>query len=271
MRLRALVIGIVAAVAAGPLGATAAPAAVAPQVARLTAVRAAAHPGYDRLVFEFAGPLPAVHSVTWVSRVTKDPSGLPVTLGGRALLHVVFDAATAHTGTGAPTYAGTLPTSFDLPILRSVKQAGDFENVLSFGVGLWQKSHYHAFTLTGPSRLVIDLTVTAGHPRRLTEVDNGRLVYLRVGQQTTVALRTCVSCGYSWHVAGAPDRAVVRILDASVVPLPHPSGVVGSPSESRWTLQASGVGRTTLLLYERSPAREAPPVARYLLRFTVSR
>ena len=36
-------------------------------------------------------------------------------------------------------------------------QAGDFESVLSFGVGVARTEPFHVFTLTRPSRVVIDL------------------------------------------------------------------------------------------------------------------
>ena len=246
------------------------PPAAAQPVAALSAVRAAAHAGQDRLVFQFAGPLPRVHSVAWVSKVVEDPSGKPLALAGRAFLRVVFRPATALSGTGATTYAGALPTLFDLPALRSLKRAGDFEDVLSFGVGLWQKVPLHVFTLTSPSRLVIDMAIPPGGPGRLDEIDNGRLVYLSQGQKVNVALRTCTDCGYSWRVAMAPNPKVVRILGATVAPLPHPSGIVGFPSESRWALQATGPGLSTLKLYELRPGRPASPAGRYLLRFIVA-
>jgi predicted secreted protein len=183
---------------------------------------------------------------------------------------VRFTPATAHTATGAPTFEGTLPSLFGLPVLRSVKEAGDFEAVLSFGVGLWDKVPFHAFTLTGPSRLVIDFTVPSGGPGRLDEVDNGRLVYLRVSQQVVVALKTCVSCGYSWQLATAPNAGVMRIVTKSVVALPHPAGAVGFPYESRWVLRAAGTGQTSMLLREMGPGRGRAAVARYSLRFTVT-
>lgn len=249
-------------------GGGAASAASAPTVPQLSAVRAAAHPGFDRLVFQFNGPVPA-YALHWVPTVTQDPSGLPVPLGGKAFLHVVFPSATAHTATGQPTYAGTLPTRFDLPVLRSVRTAGDFENVLSFGVGVWQKTALHAYTLTAPSRLVIDIAVPSG-PGPLSELDNGRLVYLHVGQHAFVQLRTCVSCGYTWRIASAPSPLMLRPQWSNVVPLPHPAGMVGFPYESQWMMLAVGPGYTTLWLYEYPPQPGAAPVARYLLRFTIA-
>ncbi|MGC8627364.1 MAG: protease inhibitor I42 family protein [Acidimicrobiales bacterium] len=121
-----------------------------------------------------------------------------------------------------------------------------------------------------PSRLVIGAAVSAGRPVRFTEADNGRLVHLLTGQKLTVLLRTCTDCGYSWKVAIAPDRSVVRVIRTTLLPLPHPRGIVGYPWESTWVLQATGPGLSVLKLYELPPGRPAPPVAQYLLRFAVA-
>ena len=136
-------------------GTLSAPVAPVP-VARLAAVRVGAHPTFDRLVFQFYGALPPRRSVTWVPQVVQDGSGKVLHLGGRVYLRVVVQPAVAHTASGRPTWAGTIPSRLDFRVLRSVKLAGDYENVLSFGVGLWQKVPLHVFTLAGPPRLVID-------------------------------------------------------------------------------------------------------------------
>jgi len=51
--------------------------ATAPAVPTLTQVRAGHHLGYDRLVFQFSGGVPAQHSARYVSQVIADASGLP--------------------------------------------------------------------------------------------------------------------------------------------------------------------------------------------------
>jgi hypothetical protein len=43
------------------------------------------------------------------------------------------------------------------PNLRQVKGAGDFEGVVSFGLGLRHKAGFRVFRLTGPTRIVIDV------------------------------------------------------------------------------------------------------------------
>ena len=47
--------------------------------------------------------------------------------------------------------------TYALPGLIQVVKAGDFESVLSFGVGVARAAPIHMFTLTNPSRVVIDV------------------------------------------------------------------------------------------------------------------
>jgi hypothetical protein len=127
-----------------------------PQVATLVDVRAAQHPTYDRLVFEFAGPLPTGYDVRFVSQIVEDGSGAPVPMVGEALLRVRFTTAVGHDDSGQVTF-GARRRTFALPNLIQVNESGDFEAVLSFGVSLAQATLFTAFTLTDPSRVVIDI------------------------------------------------------------------------------------------------------------------
>ena len=130
--------------------------ATAPVVPTLTQISAAHHPGFDRLVFQFSGPVPAQHSARYVSQVSADPSGLPVNVVGSATLLVRFSPAAGHNAQGTVTY-GAARRTYALPGLVQVVNAGDFESVLSFGVGVARAAPFHIFTLTKPSRVVIDV------------------------------------------------------------------------------------------------------------------
>ena len=134
----------------------AAAATAAPVVPTLIQISAAHHPGFDWLVFQFKGGLPAQRSARYVSGMTADPSGLPVSVVGSALLQVTFSPATGHNGQGLVTYGPTQRT-YPLPELIQVVKAGDFESVLSFGVGLAKAEPFRMYTLTNPSRVVIDV------------------------------------------------------------------------------------------------------------------
>ena len=123
----------------------------------LVAIRAAHHTGHDRLVFQFSGRLPAHRSVRYVSRVIGDPSGKVVRVSGSARLLVRFFAASGHKANGQSSY-GPARRTFALPGFIQVANAGDFEAVLRFGVGVAKRERFKVFTLANPSRFVIDLS-----------------------------------------------------------------------------------------------------------------
>jgi len=123
----------------------------------LVAIRAAHHQGFDRIVFEFRGGLPAERSVRYVRQVIADPSGKRVSVAGSARLLVRFFAANGHDQNGHVSF-GALRRTYALPGVIQVVNAGDFEAVLTFGVGVARREPVHMFTLTRPRRVVIDIT-----------------------------------------------------------------------------------------------------------------
>lgn len=153
----AVPLAVTATVAPGAAAAPAAsvPAAGAPPVATLVGVRASHHPGVDRVVFEFRGPLPARRDAVYVSRLVADGSGRTVPVAGDAILGLTFAAAVGHDEDGLPNYAPK--ETFALPGVIQVVNAGDFESVLTFGIGLTRKAAYRVSTLTHPSRVVVDI------------------------------------------------------------------------------------------------------------------
>jgi len=124
-------------------------------VPRLIGITAGHHPGYDRVVFRFSGPLPARRNIHYVTRLIADPSGRRIAIAGRAILEVSLSLAEAHTGKGA----GSVPdrVAFALPTVMIAVRSGDFESVVSYGIGLAARASFHVFTLTKPSRVVIDI------------------------------------------------------------------------------------------------------------------
>jgi hypothetical protein len=122
--------------------------------AAITAVRVGRHPGYDRFVVQFAGPTVPGYRVSPqpTPMFTLDPSGLPVTLLGHAGVFIRLEPAS-----GMGTYGG--PTDFKprFPELREARELGDFEHVTSWGLGVTEPECMRAFTLSSPSRLVVDL------------------------------------------------------------------------------------------------------------------
>jgi hypothetical protein len=109
------------------------------------------------VVFEFSGGLPA-YTTSVVQAVYTDPKGDVVPLAGQVQLRVVFHGATAWCPASAgQTYSGPSVLVPYYPRLLTVSAAGDFEQVLSFGIGLAAPGTYHAYTLTGPDRMVLDV------------------------------------------------------------------------------------------------------------------
>ncbi|HET9720351.1 MAG TPA: hypothetical protein VFP55_09765 [Solirubrobacteraceae bacterium] len=111
---------------------------------RLVAVRASHRAGYDRVVFDFAGGLPTRRNVRYVGHLIADPLGRRIRIAGRAILEASFFPATAQSATGHSTAPARV--AFALPSLMSAVRAGDFEAVLSYGLGLARRTSFHVFT-----------------------------------------------------------------------------------------------------------------------------
>jgi hypothetical protein len=144
---------IVLALAAAPAGAQS-----APETPLLVDVRAGGHTGFDRVVFEFRGPVPE-HRIGYVDQLVQDGSGNPVSVAGAADLEVVFEGANAHNDDGSPTIS---PRRFSpgLTAVKEVAQIGDFEAVVTYGIGVDRRRPIEVSTLSSPSRLVIDVPTT---------------------------------------------------------------------------------------------------------------
>jgi hypothetical protein len=123
-------------------------------LAQPTTARVAGQSGYDRIVFEYSGTaLPSLSVTSVTPPFTTDPKGAPLTVSGKVFLGIVF-----HNVPGITSgYSG--PTSFKagLPVLTDLELRGDFEGVQQWVAGLSGQACVRVFTLTGPSRLVIDL------------------------------------------------------------------------------------------------------------------
>lgn len=131
-----------------------------PQISTLVAIRAAHHaeatPKYDRVVFEFNGPVPMIQ-VEYVTQLLGDGSGLPVAIAGQAIIHVRLAPAQGHNNAGQMTAPGRIKAN--LPNVKEIVGAGDFEGVVSYGIGVNHKSETRVITMAGPSRVVVDVIV----------------------------------------------------------------------------------------------------------------
>jgi hypothetical protein len=149
--LRFLSLLLLACLVAPAIAASSAPAAPVPT---LVGIRAAHHAGFDRVVFDFRGGLPSSHRARYVDQLLGDASGMPVRIAGRAVLRMRFEPAQAHNATGS-----TAPRrrAFALPNVMTVVNAGDFEGVTTYGIGLAKATTFRVFTLRDPDRVVVDI------------------------------------------------------------------------------------------------------------------
>lgn len=131
----------------------------------LIGIRAASHPGYDRVVFDFVGGIPAEHGGAYVNQLIADGSGLPVPIAGRAILRMRFHVAAAHNEAGQPTAAAKV--AFALPNVMQLVEAGDYEGYVTYGTGLLSRQPFRVFTLTGPDRVVVDINTTPTVAKRV--------------------------------------------------------------------------------------------------------
>lgn len=129
-----------------------------PSPSRLTQLwrlRTGEHASFDRIVLDERFSHPG-YSVHYVKQVLADPSGKPVALKGRYFLQVTVHNAATDGAAGAPTYIPDVRTPL-LPEVRQIKKTGEFENVVSFGIGLSHYRGFRVFRLSSPLRLVIDV------------------------------------------------------------------------------------------------------------------
>lgn len=131
------------------------PAALPANAPVLQAIRPGRHDTYDRLVVDFSGAFGAVR-VRYVPMVHADPSDLTVPLLGNAFIEVTVHDAYAGWAGQQPSYGGPVSVTPGYPTLKQVTMSGDFENVLSFGVGLDRVAGFTVTRLQSPDRLVID-------------------------------------------------------------------------------------------------------------------
>jgi hypothetical protein len=153
MRRLLLLVAAMLVMTSAPVVAQAERAAPAPL---LTGVRASHHPGFDRVVFDFYGGVPSSRQLAYVSRLIADPRGTEIPVAGRTILQVRFEAARGHKDSNG---ADTSPNRvvFPLPNVLTVVQSGDFEGVVTYGIGLAKRQSYRVSTLSNPPRVVVDI------------------------------------------------------------------------------------------------------------------
>jgi hypothetical protein len=115
---------------------------------------AACHPTFDRFVIRARSANPG-YDVRYVGRIVEDGSGDPVPLLGTKRIRVFVRDARGHTQGGTNLLPRVITPRCSK--LRQIKNAGDFEGLVTFGLGLRRKTGFRVFRLTGPTRIVIDV------------------------------------------------------------------------------------------------------------------
>lgn len=125
--------------------------------AQITDVRVGTHDGYDRIVFEFTGGIPAFTVEPATPPLMADPSGLPISVNGSAFLQIGLNGGTKVSPEGVSTYGG--PTTFapGFDELIHLVEGGDFEAVSTWYAGLRTEPCIRVLTLSDTPRLVIDI------------------------------------------------------------------------------------------------------------------
>lgn len=130
------------------------------EVSLLTSVRAAAHDGYDRFVFEFRNGLPG-YDVRYVDRpVVADGSGDEVTVAGGSVLLIRMEPALdadLNQPSAPRTYIGPQRFTPKTTAVVELVRTGGFEAVLTWAAGVDEKRPFVVSTLDSPARLVIDV------------------------------------------------------------------------------------------------------------------
>jgi hypothetical protein len=122
---------------------------------RVLDLRYAEHARFDRVVIELRGRRPG-YRIAYTDRLFYEGSGRPVRLAGRKKMYLALMPASGHTDAGKPLYDGPRKRQVDLPTLRGIAYTGDWEGHVTFGFATDRRAPYRIFTLTEPSRLVID-------------------------------------------------------------------------------------------------------------------
>lgn len=129
----------------------------AARISILRDVRVAEHAGFDRVVFELAGPDAPGYHVEYIDRpVRQCGSGDVVELAGDGWLEVRMSPVHAHTEEGRPTVLER-ERHPRLPVLLELELTCDFEAVVTWVLGMASPNRYRVVELADPPRLVIDI------------------------------------------------------------------------------------------------------------------
>jgi hypothetical protein len=112
-----------------------------PPVPQLVAIEVGNHPNdpgdrpYNRMSFTFTTTFPT-YTFQYVSQLTSGARGQVVQLEGQTVLRILFKQAQAHTDSGGSSIQSKPPAHLGLNRMVGYAQAGDFEGVITYGIGI---------------------------------------------------------------------------------------------------------------------------------------
>ena len=136
---------------------------------------AAGQPPFNRMSFTFTTAFPS-YRFGFVSDLVGDGSGQVITLDGQGVLKIVFTQAQAHDADGTSSTISQPPHHIGYPLMTDFAQAGDFEGVLTYGIGITRAVTHPSpqykvrayeiakVTATGQHLYVVAIDIDAGNP-----------------------------------------------------------------------------------------------------------
>ena len=96
--------------------------------------------------------------------------------------------------------------------------------------------------------------------------DPAKVIKVAPGREFVIALESNPTTGYSWHLAGALDKKMLKVVE--IRHNAKKTKLIGSGGKDLWTLRGLQTGDTQLAFeYARSWEKDVPPVKRSV--FTV--
>jgi hypothetical protein len=130
----------------------------APQGLTLTDVRTGRHEDFDRVVFEFAGTGTPGWSVEYVDTPSAQGSGAVVDVPGTAFLQVTLQGTSYPYESGAQEVPRGPVAVSDTHAVAGVFYDATFEGTSVAWIGTSDRVPFRVYALTGPSRVVVDVS-----------------------------------------------------------------------------------------------------------------
>ena len=125
---------------------------------------------YYRMSFTFTRAFPSYH-FEWVSKLVSDASGKVVPLAGTDVLKIVFGQARAHSADGTRSTIVSQPgRPIGYPFMTDFAQAGDFEGVLTYGIGV-TRPVLHPNPQTMVRAYEVEVVTATGQHRYIVAID----------------------------------------------------------------------------------------------------